>query len=81
MAPDTVINISIEVDFPVKASKIRNLERYKWYTDDSLATYYRLAKQGVEYSVREGRVLNITYGPNARDNRLRCLKKMPEIRY
>jgi hypothetical protein len=81
VAPDTVINISIEVDFPVKALKIRNLERYKWYTDDSLTTYYRLAKEGIEYSVREGRVINVTYGPSARDNKLRCLKNVPEIRY
>src|SRR4026209_1912183 len=67
---DTVVNISIEVDFPVKDLKIRNLERYKWYTDDSLTTYYRLAKQGLEYSVRDGRVTNVTYGPTTQDNKL-----------
>jgi hypothetical protein len=78
---DTVVNISIEVDFPVKDLKIRNLERYKWYTDDSLTTYYRLAKQGVEYSVRDGRVMGVTYGPTTRDNKLLCVRNAREIRY
>jgi hypothetical protein len=31
VAPDTVINIWVEVDFPVKKLRIRNLEKYKWY--------------------------------------------------
>jgi hypothetical protein len=81
VAPDTVINISVEADFPVKKLGIRNLERYKWYTDDTLATYYRLPKEGLEYSVRDGRVLEVTYGPTENDKSLLCRKDVPEIRY
>jgi hypothetical protein len=79
--PGTVIHISVEADFPVEKLKIDNLERYKWYTDDTLTTYYRLPKQGIEYSVRYGRVTGITYGPTEKDKRLLCKKNVPEIRY
>lgn len=81
VAPDTVINIWVEVDFPVKKLKIRNLRKYKWYTDDSRTTYYRLPVEGLEYEVQNRRVIGITYGPTKRDNRLLCKKKVPEIRY
>ena len=81
VSPDTVVNISVEADFPVKDLKIRNLEKYKWYTDDSGATYYRLKIQGIEYQVQDGRVTNITYGPTEKDNNLLCKKDVPEIRY
>jgi len=81
VAPDTVINIWVEVDFTVKKLGIRNLERYKWYTDDSLTTYYRLTAQGLEYEVQNRRVIGITYGPTTKDKRLLCRKNVPEIRY
>lgn len=81
MAPDTVINIWVEVDFPVKNLKIRNLQKFKWYTDDSLTTYYRLPAQGLEYEVQNNRVIGITYGPTERDKGLMCKKNVPEIRY
>ena len=81
VAPDTVINIWVEVDFPVKNLKIRDLHKYKWYTDDSLTTYYRLPAQGLEYEVQNQRVISITYGPTARDKELMCKKNIPEIRY
>ena len=81
VAPDTVINIRVEVDFPVKKLPIRNLQRYKWYTDDSLTTYYRLNAQGLEYEVQSQRVVGITYGPTTRDKHLLCKKNVPEIRY
>jgi hypothetical protein len=79
--PDTVINISVEADIPVKKLKIRHLERYKWYTDDSFTTYYRLPAQGLEYSVQNGSVVDITYGPTEEDKKLLCKKNVPEIRY
>ena len=78
---DTVIHIWIEVDFPVKKLRIRNLEKYKWYTDDSLTTYYRLPSQGIEYEVQNRRVIGITYGPTEKDRHLLCKKNVPEIRY
>lgn len=81
VAPDTVINIWVEVDFPVKKLGIRNLDRYKWYTDDSLTTYYRLPEQGLEYEVQNHRVIGITYGPTESDKHLLCKKNVPEIRY
>jgi len=81
VAPDTVINIWVEVDFPVKRLGIRSLERYKWYTDDSFTTYYRLPVEGLEYEVQDGRVIGITYGPTEKDKGLRCTKDVPEIRY
>ena len=79
--PDTVINISVEADIPVKNLKIRNLEKYKWYMDDSFTTYYRLPTQGLEYSVQGGRVVDITYGPTEKDKTLLCKRNVPEIRY
>jgi hypothetical protein len=79
--PDTVINVSVEVDMPVRKLKVRNLEQYKWYTDDSLTTYYRLPAEGLEYSVQNKRVVDITYGPTKSDERLLCKKNVPEIRY
>src|SRR5436190_1505793 len=81
VAPDTVINIWMEVDFPVKKLGIRNLEKYKWYADDSLTTYYRLAAQGLEYEVQNRRVVAITYGPTTKEKHLLCKKNVPQIRY
>ena len=79
--PDTVINISVEADIPVKKLKIRNLEKHKWYTDDSFTTYYRLPAEGLEYSVQNKRVVDITYGPTKSDEKLLCKRDVPEIRY
>jgi hypothetical protein len=78
---DTVINISVDDDTPVEDLKISNLEKYKWYTDDSGTTYYHLKDKGIEYSVRDGRVTQITYGPTSKDQNLLCKKNTPEIRY
>jgi hypothetical protein len=78
---DTVIHVWVETDFSVRKLRVRNLEQYKWYTDDSLATYYRLPAQGLEYTVRNGKVLSITYGPTKKDEGLLCQKHVPEIRY
>ena len=80
---DTVVNISIQLheEIPLKRLKIRNIEKYKWYTGDSGATYYRDRIRGLEYQVQEGRVTAITYGPNAGDRKLRCKPNTPLIRY
>lgn len=79
--PDTVVNISVEADIPLSKQRLRNLKKYKWYTDDAGATYYRLRTLGLEYTVQEGRITEITYGPSTKDNRLLCNKHVPEIRY
>jgi hypothetical protein len=78
---DTVINIAVEVDIPLTDLKVQNIEKYKWYTDDSGATYYRLKKEGLEYQVQDGRVTGITYGPRISDASLMCVKDPSEIRY
>jgi hypothetical protein len=83
VGPDTVVNISITLheEIPVADLKIRNIEKYKWYTGDSGATYYRDERRGVEYQVQDGMVTAIAYGPTTRDRGLRCRKNAPLIRY
>ena len=80
---DTVVNISIQLHekIPLKRLRIRNIERLKWYTGDSGATYYHDRLRGLEYQVQEGMVTAITYGPSARDHALRCKANPPLIRY
>ena len=80
---DTVVNVSIQLhdEIPLKALRIRNLKKYKWYTGDSGATYYRDPVRGLEYQVQEGMVTAITYGPRTKDRALRCKKNLPLIRY
>jgi hypothetical protein len=80
---DTVVNISVTPHqaIPLKALKIRNIERHKWYTGESGATYYHDKQRGIEYQVQEGWVTAITYGPSARDRVLLCKKNVPLIRY
>lgn len=80
---DTVVNISIHLheEIPLELLHIRNIERYKWYTGDSGATYYHDRVRGLEYQVQEGMVTAITYGPAARDRTLRCKQHAPLIRY
>lgn len=80
---DTVVNISIQLhkEIPLKQLQIRNIERYKWYTGESGATYYHDRIRGLEYQVQEGMVTAITYGPTTRDRALRCKQNVPLIRY
>ncbi len=80
---DTVVNIQIALEkaIPVGDLKIRDLRRYKWYTDGSGATYYRLRRVGLEYQVQASKVTGITFGPAMRDRPLLCRKDAPEIRY
>ncbi len=80
---DTVVNISITLheEIPVANLKIRNIEKYKWYTGDSGATYYHDKRRGIEYQVQDGMVTAIAYGPTTRDRSLRCRKDAPLIRY
>lgn len=80
---DTVVNISIQLheEIPLKRLRIRNIQRYKWYTGESGATYYHDPIRGLEYQVQEGMVTAITYGPARRDRALRCKQNSPLIRY
>jgi hypothetical protein len=81
--PETVVNITItlELAIPLGALKIKNIKKYKWYTDNSGATYYRLRRAGVEYQVQERKITGITFGPTLKDSHLLCKKNVPEIRY
>jgi hypothetical protein len=83
VARDTVVNISITLrdEIPVADLKIRNLEKYKWYTGESGATYYHNKRSGVEYQVQDGMVTAIAYGPTIGDRALLCRKDAPLIRY
>ncbi len=83
VARDTVVNISITLreEIPVANLKIRNIEKYKWYTGDSGATYYHDKRSGIEYQVQDGMVTAIAFGPTTRDRALRCRKDVPLIRY
>jgi hypothetical protein len=83
VARDTVVNISITLheEFPISQLRIRNIARYKWYTGESGATYYRDERRGIEYQVQDEMVTAIAYGPSARDRVLRCRKDAPLIRY
>lgn len=80
---DTVVNISIQLhkEFPLRKLRIRNIERYKWYTGGSGATYYRDRVRGLEFQVQAGMVTAITYGPMIRDRALQCKKNVPLLRY
>lgn len=78
---DTVTSIIVEADMPLRKLKIRNLQRYKWYTDKSRTTHYRLPGPGLEFSVKNGRVVDITYGPTDKDKGLLCSKNVPARRY
>lgn len=81
--PGTLVNISItlHVPQPIRQFKIRNLKRYKWYTDNSGATYYHDKRRGIEYQVQAGTVTAITYGPALTDQRLLCKRGVPRIKY
>jgi hypothetical protein len=86
----TVVEITIHLKNPITIAdlKIPDIEKLKWYTDDSMTTYYQDNKEGVEYSVRaemvnsvvEQMVNSITYGPTEKDKHLLCNKKAPKIR-
>lgn len=80
---DTVVNISIQLheEIPLRRLRIRNIERYKWYTGASGATYYHDPIRGLEYQVQEGMVTAITYGPTRRDRALLCKRNAPLLRY
>lgn len=75
------ISISLHVPQPVAKLKIRNLIRYKWYTDNSGATYYHDKSRGIEYQVQGDVVTAITYGPSAKDSRLLCKRGLPRLKY
>ena len=82
--PGTVINITVPFANEVRLPdlKVPGVEQFKWYTDDSGATYYHDKKEGIEYSVnRGGFVDSITYGPTEADRKLLCKKDAPVIRY
>jgi len=83
VARDTVVNISITLreEILIADLKIRNIEKYKWYTGDSGATYYHDKQSGIEYQVQDGMVTAIAYGPTTSDRGLRCRKDAPLIRY
>lgn len=83
VAHDTVVNISIQLhlEIPVRALRIRNFKKYKWYTGASGATYYHDRVRGLEYQVQDGMVTAITYGPMAKDRALSCKKNLPLLRY
>jgi hypothetical protein len=80
---DTVVNISITLnkEIPVKDLKIRNIKKYKWYTDNSGATYYHDSQRGIEYQIQDGMITAIAYGPAAKDGMRRCRKNVPRLRY
>jgi len=81
---DTVVEISIHLEKPFRFSKLKipNKEKKKWYTDDTLTTYYHDEKEGIEYSVTErGIVEEITYGPTSKDESLLCDRNAPKIKY
>lgn len=83
VSKDTVVNISITLneEIPVKKLRIQNIERFKWYTGESGATYYVDRRRGIEYQVQDELVTAIAYGPMARDLPLRCRKNVPLMRY
>ena len=80
---DTVVNITISLShlLPLRDLKIRNLQKMKWYTDNSGATYYHDARRGIEYQVEGHLVTAITYGPAITDKRLRCNQGAKRIKY
>ena len=83
VAPGTVVDVTVHLKDPVRLAdlKISDIEKYKWYTDDSMTTYYQDKKQGIEYSVQDGMVTSITHGPTEGDEALLCNKNAPKIKY
>jgi hypothetical protein len=83
VAKDTVVNISITLnqDLRLKDLKVRNLEKYRWYTDRSGATYYHDYVRGIEYQVEGDLVTAITYGPAFADRQLHCNPEKRRLRY
>ena len=83
VAPGTLRHITIYLKKPLALADLHipDIEKLKWYTDDSGATYYDDKKQGVEYQVQENMVTGITYGPTDNDKDLLCDKNAPLIRY
>lgn len=61
--------------------KIPDLDKLFWYEDDAGASYYRDKKEGTEYSVMDGKVIDIAYGPTEKDKSLLCNKNAPEIKH
>jgi hypothetical protein len=78
----TVINIVVHLKNPISVSDLKvDLQKHYWYTDDVGAAYYHDQKEGVHYTVMEGKVVDITYGPIEKDDNLLCKKGVPKIRY
>lgn len=77
VSTNTVLTISVSYEhgFPVADLNIPNFETLKREVDHSLTVYYFDAEQGVEYSVQDGKVVGIEYGPGKLDSYLRCADK------
>lgn len=80
---DTVVNITVHLKNELRISdlKIPDLEKLKWYTDDTQTTYYQDNEKGIEYSVSDGAIRSMSYGPKQTDEKLLCRKNAPKIRY
>jgi hypothetical protein len=79
VAANTVLKVSISYEHgvPLASLNIPNVEKLKREVDDSLTVYYFDEEQGVEYSVQEGTIVGVDYGPATRDSYLRCAEKNP----
>ena len=77
VAKNTVLTISVSYEhgFPLSSLNISNIDALKREVDHSLTVYYFDADQGVEYSVQDGTVVSIEYGPGKIDSYLRCPDK------
>jgi hypothetical protein len=67
------VGINFEEGIPLAKFKIPNMEKLKRGKPDSTFTVdYFDADEGIEYSVQDGKVVSVTYGPSTADAYLRC---------
>lgn len=75
VSPGTVLSISVRFykGIPLAKFKIPNMDKLRKGEPDSISTVdYFDGEQGIEYSVQDGKVQAVEYGPSAADAYLRC---------
>ena len=76
VAPDTVLEMSIQVTKRIKVSKLKITNFTKQPFDSDLKTITDPWKDlGIAYTVQNSLVSSITYGPTANDKPLHCFQK------
>jgi hypothetical protein len=84
VAPGAVLSVTVRFEhgIPLADYKIPSMKKLRKGKPDSILTVdYFDAEQGIEYSVRDGQVVAVEYGPSATDAYLRCSNTDSSVSY